>query len=227
LARDVMIAPVLTVKPSATVQDVARLFIEKRISAAPVIDQHDKLVGIISESDLIHRAETGTERKRSWWLQQFVDPDRLAAEYIKAHATRVSDIMTQRVIAAGPETALHDIAALLERNAIKRVPIVENEQLVGIVSRSNLVQALASARKLLDIRPSDTAIRARLITHLKAQPWVHASTLNVTVNGGVVDIWGIAESEIERQVIRIAAESIPGVCSVNDNVVTRPRGGWS
>ncbi len=225
-ARDVMVAPVITVKPSTTVKEVAELFLEKRISAAPVIDSQEKLVGIVSEGDLLHRVEAGTERHRSWWLEGFIGNDTLAAEYVKAHGRKVSDVMTRKVITASPQTPLHEVATLMEKNAIKRVPILENGQLVGIVSRANLIQAVATARKLLDIPLSDTTIREKILSHLKKQPWAHTTMLNVTVNAGVVDLWGIAESAAERKAIKVAAESTPGVCAVNDNLITRSAGGW-
>ena len=151
----------------------------------------------------------------------------LAAEYVKAHARKVADVMTRDVITATADTPLHEIAALLEKNSIKRVPIVKNGQLVGIVSRANLIQAVASTRKGLEIPLSDTTIRDKLLAHLKGQTWAHTLLLNVTVNGGVVDLWGITRSDAERKAIRVAAESTPGVSVVNDNLITRPRGGWT
>jgi signal-transduction protein with cAMP-binding, CBS, and nucleotidyltransferase domain len=170
--------------------------------------------------------EAGTERHRSWWLEGFIGNDTLAAEYVKAHGLIVSDVMTRKVITASPQTPLHEVATLMEKNAIKRVPILENGQLVGIVSRANLLQAVATARKLLDIPLSDTTIREKILSHLKKQPWAHTSMLNVTVNGGIVDLWGIAESAAERKAIKVAAESTLGVCAVNDNLITRSVGGW-
>ena len=134
--------------------------------------------------------------------------------------------MTRNVITATPQTPLHEVATLMEKNAIKRVPILENGQLVGIVSRANLIQAVATARRSLEIPLSDTVIRDDILSRLKAQPWAHTSLLNVTVNGGIVDLWGMAESDAERKAIRIAAESTSGVCTVNDNLVTRRFGGW-
>ena len=125
-ARDVMVAPVITVKPSTTMKEVAALFLERRISAAPVIDSQGKLIGIVSEGDLLHRVEAGTERHRSWWLEGFIGNDTLAAEYVKAHGRKVSDVMTHKVITASPQTPLHEVATLMEKNAIKRVPILEN-----------------------------------------------------------------------------------------------------
>jgi hypothetical protein len=158
----------------------------------------------------MHRAEAGTERHRSWWLQALTAEEILAAEYVKAHSRKVVDVMTRDVITATAETPLHEIA-----------------QLVGIVSRANLIQAVASTRKGLEIPLSDTTIRDKLLAHLKGQTWAHTLLLNVTVNAGVVDLWGITRSDAERKAIRVAAESIPGVSAVNDNLITRPRGGWT
>ena len=205
--------------------EVATTLLERRISAVPVVDVQGKLVGIISEGDLMHRSEAGTERQRSWWLLGWTGDETLAAEYVKAHARKVADVMTRIVITATPETPLHEIAALLERNSIKRVPIVKDGQLVGIVSRANLIQAVASTRKGLEIPLSDTTIRDKLLAHLTSQEWAHTSLLNVTVSCGVVNLWGITNSDAERMAIRVAAESAPGVCDVNDNLVTQPLGG--
>ena len=224
--RDVMVTPVITVKPSTTVKEAAELFLARKISVTPVVDSEQKLVGIVSEGDLLHRVEAGTERYRSWWLEGFIGNDTLAAEYVKAHGRKVSDVITRKVITASPQTPLHEVATLMEKNAIKRVPVLENGQLVGIVSRPNLIQAVATARKLLDIPLSDTTIREKILSHLKKQPWAHTTMLNVTVNGGVVDLWGIAESAAERKAIKVAAESTVGVCAVNDNLITRSAGGW-
>jgi len=177
----------------------------------------------------MHRSEASTERQRSWWLLGWTGDETLAAEYVKAHARKVADVMTRNVITATPETPLHEIAALLERNSIKRVPIVKDGQLVGIVSRANLIQAVpavASTRKELEIPLSDTTIRDKLLAHLTGQEWAHTSLINVTVSGGVVDLWGITNSDAERKAIRVAAESTPGVCAVNDNLVTRRIRAW-
>src|SRR5208337_3918369 len=151
------------------VKEVAKTLLERRISAVPVVDDGGKLVGIVSEGDLLHRSEAGTERPRSWWLRLMAEDDSLAADYVKAHGHKVADVMTQNVITATPETPLDAIAILLEKNSIKRVPIVKNGQLVGIVSRANLVQAVASAPKWLDIPLSDSTIRDKMLAHLKAQ----------------------------------------------------------
>ncbi|HUI97518.1 MAG TPA: CBS domain-containing protein [Xanthobacteraceae bacterium] len=219
-ARDVMVAPVVTVKPSASVKEVAKILLDNRISALPVVDDGGKVVGLVSEGDLMRRADLGTQRHRAWWLAAlFAEEEALAAEYVKAHGRKVSDVMTKRVITAAPETSLNEIAGLLEKHSIKRVPIVENGALVGIVSRANLIQALATDRKVLDIPLPDAKLRDNILAHLREQPWAHTSLLNVTVNDGIVDIWGITQSKAEKEALRVAAESTPGVRAVNDNVV--------
>jgi CBS domain-containing protein len=221
-ARDVMVSRVITVKPSASVREVAETLVKQHISAVPVVDDQGKPLGIVSEGDLLHRAEASTERRHSWWLTGLIGGDALASEYIKAHSRSVADVMTKQVITAAPDTPLHEIAALLERNSIKRVPIVENGRIVGIVSRANLVQALASNRKSLEAPVSDREIREKILAELNGQPWAHTALLNVTVNSGVVDVWGIAQSETERKAILVAAETVPGVRAVHDNMMKGP-----
>jgi CBS-domain-containing membrane protein len=219
-ARDVMVSPVITTKPAASVKEVAQTLLTHHISAVPVIDDAGKLVGIVSEGDLMRRADLGTEKHRSWWLAAlFAEEETLAAEYVKQHSKKVADVMTRRLVVASPDAPLGEIAGLLERHSIKRVPIVENGALVGIVSRANLIQALAGDRNASDVKVPDAQLRDKIMTHLKTQPWAHTSLLNVTVNDGIVDIWGITRSEAEKQALCVAAETTPGVRAVNDNIV--------
>ena len=224
-ARDVMTLAVFTVKPTTSVKDVARLFIERRISAVPVVDDQGKIVGIVSEGDLVHRSEISNQGRRPWWLDLMVRDKTLdAEEYIKAHAKRVADVMTRNVITAAPDTSLQEIAETLEKYGIKRLPIVRDGKLVGIVSRANLVQAIATIGSNLDVPLSDATIREKVLTHLNKQDWAHTALVNVTVNGGVVDLWGFIESDTERNAIRVAAEATPGVRAVNDHMTARPIG---
>jgi len=220
-AHDVMVSPVVTVKPSATVKDVAKLFLERRISAVPVVTGQGKLVGIVSEGDLVHRAEIGTEQRRSWWLLLLAEDQELAADYIKAHGRKIEDVMVRNVITATPDTPLDEVARLLEQHGIKRVPIVRDGQLVGIVSRANLVQAVTSCGSKLEIPVSDGSIRDKLLLHLNAQRWAHTELLNATVNDGIVDLWGVTGSETERKAIRVAAETTTGVRAVKDHMMVR------
>jgi CBS domain-containing protein len=226
-ARDIMVSPVITVKPSASIQEVAKLLLARRISAVPVIDDQGKLVGIVSEGDLMHRAEAGTERRHSWWLEGFLGDEVLAAEYVKSHARKVADVMTRHVISTSPDTQLHEIAALMEKKSIKRLPIVQDGHLIGIVSRANLIQAVASGRRVLEIPVSDTIIRDKIMASLSAQAWAHTGLVNITVNNGIVDIWGLAGSESERKAILTIAESTPGVVNARDNMIKRPMESWA
>lgn len=223
-ASDVMVGKVITVEPDTTVHNVAKLLVKNGISAVPVVDSGGKIVGIISEGDLIRRSESATERRRSWWLESFTSESALAAEFVKANARKVADVMTRRVITAAPDTPLREIANLLEKHRIKRVPIVQNGKLVGIVSRANLVQALASlkAEPGAGATTDDETVRRTVVNRLSAQSWAHPSQINVIVQSGTVDLWGFVDSEDERKAVRVLAEGTPGVRAVNDHLNARP-----
>jgi CBS-domain-containing membrane protein len=213
-----MTSPVVTVKPYFTVQHAAMLFMQHGISAAPVIDDDEHLIGIISEGDLLHRAEIHTERPFSWWLAWFASDQSLAETFIKERSRKVADLMTKDVVTVSPDTALNEIALLLEKNRIKRLPVVEKGRLVGVVSRANLIQALASSPLRLNAQPSDADLRNKILAELNNEPWSHPNLINVTVNDGVVDLWGTADSDTERKAIRLLAEGVQGVRAVNDHL---------
>ena len=222
-ARDVMVSPVITVGENETVHEVVRLLIENRISAVPVVNDAGRLVGIVTEADLMRRPEVGTERPSSWWLSLLLGDHKLAADYVKSHAVKVKDIMTLDVKTASLETPLYEIADLFEENHIKRVPILnEGGDLVGIVSRANIIQAIASARPKFETSLPDAQIRQKLLDELKRQPWSRVHKLNVTVTNGTVDLWGFVQSEAARRAITIAAEAIPGVTAVCDHLTCEP-----
>lgn len=218
-AKDVMTSKVITVTSGTLVSEVARLLFERRISALPVVDG-DRLVGIISEADLLHRYEIGTDCALCgdpWWIRLF-SADRSPEEYVKAHARYARDIMTQDVATVAPDTPLAEIATLLEKRRIKRVPVLDEGDLVGIVSRSDLVQALASAKRAV-IEPGaipDETIQAALMAELRRQVWWRTELANVTVEDGVVTFGGVIQWENERAAARVAAETVPGVRSVVD-----------
>lgn len=219
-AADVMTSEVITVGEDSSVQEAARLMAEHGISAVPVVDRDKRVVGMVSEGDLLHRAETGTERRRSWWLDMVASANQLAGEYVKSHSGSVKDVMTRDVISVTEETGVSDIAILLETNRIKRVPVLLDGRLVGIVSRANLVRALAMT---INERPSgaeadDRAIRDRLLAELKAQKWAEVSPGNITVKDGVVHLWSSYYSDQEKRALVVAAESIPGVRRVEDHM---------
>jgi len=219
-AADVMVSTVITVPPEASVQDVANILMTNRISSVPVVTAGGDLVGIISEGDLIRRVETDTDHRRSWWIELLLGRGPLAAEYVKSHSRKVSDLMSRDVITASPDTPLRDVAGLLEKNGIKRVPIIADGKLVGIVSRANLVQALAVQKKPVEAQPpaDDLAIREAVMARLDGKLWTKFAPVNVIVRNGIVDIWGIVDSETVRQAVRVAVEETPGVRSINDNL---------
>jgi CBS-domain-containing membrane protein len=221
IARNIMSSPVISVHGDAAVKDVAALLLKSRISAVAVTKRSGELIGILSESDLMRRFEAGTERRSRWWLNALGGGE-TAADYTKSHGRKASDVMTRNVISASPDTPLHEIANLMERNDIKRIPIVNNGQLVGIVTRANLIQAVATYSKPLVVPVEDARIREKLLDHLKQRRWAHTGLLNVTVNGGVVELWGMTQSQEERTAIRVAAEGIDGVVAVNDNLTVYP-----
>jgi CBS domain-containing protein len=222
-ASDVMTSNVITVGINASVGEAAAILLNNRISGAPVVDERGELVGIVSEGDLMRRPEIGTTRRHSWWLELLSSERSSAVEYIKTHSRKVTDVMTREVITASPDTPLGDIAALLERNQIKRVPIVEGGKMVGLVSRANILQALASATKKLGslVSADDSALRKKVIARLTAEPW-NPFMLTVTVHDGTVDLWGLVSSAEEKKAARLAAEVTPGVRSVVDNIIVQP-----
>jgi len=219
-AIDVMVRDVITVHPDTDVAEAIKLLSEHDVSALPVVDAQGHVVGIISEADLIHRVEIGTEKHRPWWLEAVSGATALAEEFAKSHGKKVGEVMTTDVVSAAEDTPLSEIAALLERKRIKRVPILRHGKLVGVVSRSNLIQALASAisnGEGTDER--DLEIRHEMLARLKAQPWTDFGSRNVIVTGGVAHLWGLVGSEEERKALVALAEGVPGVKRVSDEMI--------
>ena len=223
-AGHVMITNVISVGPDASVQEVADVLIRNRISAVPVVDKEGNLLGIVSEGDLIRRPESGTERRPSVWLEMFSSREVRANEFVKSHSRQVTDVMTRDVITASPATPVGEVAALLEKNRIKRVPVVKAGKVVGIVSRANLLQALASLKKELapKLAPADKAIREKIIAQLNGKSWARPSLMNVMVQDGTVELWGMVDSQAEKKAVHVLAEVTPGVRAVNDNLTVMP-----
>ena len=219
-AIDVMTSEVVTVSDNASVAAVAKLLAERSISAVPVVDAANRVIGMVSEGDLLHRTEIGTERRRSWWLDMLASTNQLAGDYIKSHSGLVKDVMTRDVISVSDTTPVADIAIALETNLIKRVPVLRDGKLVGIISRANLVRALATSgdQPSSDTEIDDLSIRDKLLAELKAQRWAEVSPANVTVKDGVVHLWSSYLSEQEKRALIVAAENTPGVRRVEDHM---------
>ena len=219
-ATDAMIRDVVTVHPDTDVADAIKLLSEHDVSALPVLNPAGNLVGILSEADLIHRVEIGTEKHRPWWQEAVTGASTLAEEFAKSHGRKVGEIMAPGVISVSEDTPLSEIAALFERKRIKRVPVVKDGKLVGIVSRSNLIQALASVVGLMDMHDeTDRQIRLELLSRLKDQPWTGFGDRNITVGNRVVHLWGLVGSEAERKALLALAEGVPGVSRVSDEMI--------
>jgi CBS domain-containing protein len=221
-AADVMVTKVITVTPETRVEEIAETLLGNGISAVPVVDAAGAVLGIVSEGDLIHRTETGTERRRAWWLRLLTANETLEHEFIKAHARKAADLMTHPAVTVTPETPLSEIAALLERHRIKRVPVVDRGRLVGIVSRANLVQALVRAGQAIPAQPAiaDAALRASLQTRLRGHSWWPAD-VNVVVSDGNIELWGLVDSELEKDAVKVAVEELAGARSIADHLSIR------
>jgi CBS domain-containing protein len=223
-AIDVMVRDVITISPDDDVAEAVRLLADYDVSALPVVDDDENVVGIISEADLLHREEIGTDKQRPWWLEAVTPASKLAGEFAKSHGRRVEEVMSTSVVSASEDTPLGQIAALLERHRIKRVPILRDGKLVGIVSRSNLIQALASAQAYAEISigtgaDEDRRIRAEVLTRLGDEDWTDFGERNVIVSDGVVHLWGLVGSLDERRALLALAEGVPGVVRVSDEMI--------
>ena len=223
-----MTTDVITVDPDKTVQALATLLAERGISGAPVVDSNGGLVGIVSEGDLLHRAEIGTarrhrERRRSWWLDHFASD--VAREYIKSHGRTVNEIMTRDVVTVTEDTDLGEVAALLEAKRIKRVPVMREGKVVGIISRANIVRAVGATKgaPLRESEGDDRSIRASLLAELGREEWARVWPEDIIVRDGIVHFW-ISEDELheKRHALQVAAETITGVRGIEEHVVPTP-----
>jgi CBS domain-containing protein len=205
-AQDIMTSPVITVGLDTPVQDIAQLLLQSGISAVPVVDDKGLLAGIVSEGDLMHRPELGTERQGNWWLDLFGDRARWSEQYARSHGQRARDVMTEGVISVDEQTPVSQIASLLEKHRIKRVPVLRDQKLIGIVSRANLVRAFAAIEAHVpEPHEDERALRREILRNIE-QSGASTSLLNVIVEAGRVQVWGSVESEAERKAVRVAVE---------------------
>jgi CBS domain-containing protein len=217
-AHQIMTRPVITITPDAGIVEAANTMLTKHVSGLPVVDASGKLVGIISEGDFIRRSEIGTQRKRGRFLKFILGPGKAAADFVHEHGSKVAEIMTQEPLTITEDTALEEIVRLMEKNHIKRLPVTRGDNVVGIVSRSNLLQAVASlAREVPDPTADDDHIRNRVIDTLAKYDWCPFG-LNVVVRDGIVHLSGVITEEHSRQAAIVAAENITGVKNVHDHL---------
>ncbi|AUN95178.1 CBS domain-containing protein [Pseudazoarcus pumilus] len=219
-ASEVMTRDVITIEPKTDVREIVELMIRNRISGLPVVDPQGRVLGIVSEGDLMRRVENQTDRRDSWWLAALFSASDDSGAYIKSHARRAEDLMTRDPVTVSPDTPLFRIAQLLEKHHIKRVPVVEGGKLAGIISRSNLLHGFSVTHT--QSQPagsaSDADIRRRIMDALEERFEISDNMTNVVVQDGVVDLWGIVDSESQRKAAAILAEEVDSVKSVNNHL---------
>jgi CBS domain-containing protein len=219
-ASDIMTRGAVAVAADSTIEAAARLMVSHRISGLPVVDAGGTVVGMVTEGDLLRRAEIGTERQHGRWLELLLGPGRLARDYVHSHARKVNEVMTREVATIATQTPLAEVVALMEQRQVKRLPVIDRGRLVGIVSRANLLSALLEL--LAAPSPgasSDREIRARVLAEIDKQGWAPRACVDVGVADGLVELRGVITDESERTALRVAAENVPGVKGITDHLV--------
>jgi CBS domain-containing protein len=219
-ARDVMTPNVVSVPATMAVPEVAKLMLERRISAVPVVDASEHVVGVISEGDLIRRPELDTDKPRSRWLSFFMSDEDRARDFVKTHGLHAKDVMSQPVVSVSPEASLTDVVNLMTARRIKRVIVLEHGKLAGVVTRSDLLRTL-HAREALPtegVPQDDTGIREGILKTIDKQGWAASAIINVQVTNGTAYLWGVVDSEEQRKAILIAVEGVPGVRAIEDHL---------
>ena len=217
-AHQIMTRSVITVTPEATIVEAANIMLQKHVSGLPVVDAAGKLVGVVSEGDFIRRSEIGTQRKRGRWLRFILGPGKSASDFVHEHGRKISEVMTRSPLTITEDTALAEIVELMEKNNVKRLPVIRADMVVGIVSRANLLQAVASlAREVPDPTADDDHIRNRVIDAMEKNDWCPFG-LSVIVKDGIVHLSGVITEERSRQAAVVAAETVEGVKKVHDHL---------
>ncbi|MFN3746563.1 MAG: CBS domain-containing protein [Hyphomicrobiaceae bacterium] len=222
--QDAMTKDVVTVRPDTAVSEIAALLVKHRISAVPVVSEDNRVLGIVSQTDLGHRSETGTEKKRKWWLDIFTDTDAQARAYTKSHGLHAADVMTRHLITVRPSTSLSEVAEVLDTHRIRQVPVLDNGKLVGMISRADLVRKLAEVTVAAPaVRPQNGQLQKTILAEIAAQPWLKSAIINASVSDGVVELYGAVNSDAQRQALRVLVENVPGVVRVEDHVGLLPK----
>ncbi|MBU6198650.1 MAG: CBS domain-containing protein [Xanthomonadaceae bacterium] len=220
-AGDVMSIDPAAVSAETTVSAAMRMMLERRVSGLPVTDAHGALLGIVTEGDFLHRGELGTEKRRPRWIGLLTSPGKLAGEYTGAHALRVGEIMTTDLHTATPDTPLTDVVRAMEKYRVKRLPVIADNRLVGIVSRADLMRAfLTRLPDTMAATTSDTALRERIAAEIDRQAWGPSALVHVSVNRGVATLNGVLVDERMRVALRVLAENICGAGKVRDRLTT-------
>ena len=223
-AHEAMTKDVITVGPSTTVHEIAALLVKHRISAVPVVAKDGKVMGIVTQTDLGHRSETDTEKRRKWWLEMFADSDAKAREFIKSHGIVARDVMTRLIVSVSKDAPLSEVAEILDTHRIRQVPVIQDGKLVGMISRTDLVRKLAEATITASVaRPDNGTLQKAIWARIKQESWLQAALVNIAVRDGVVELWGAVGSDDQRRALRVLVEGVQGVKEVEDKVGLLPK----
>jgi CBS domain-containing protein len=223
-AHEAMTKDVITVGPSTSVREIAALLVKHRISAVPVVSGEGRVLGIVSQTDLGHRSETNTEKRRKWWLEIFADSDAKAREFVKSHGIAARDVMTRFIVSVSKDAPLSEVAEILDTHRIRQVPVIQDGKLVGMISRTDLVRKLAEATiTAAPTRPDNGALQQAIWARIKNESWLQVALVNIAVRDGVVELWGAVGSDDQRRALRVLVEGVEGVQKVEDKVGLLPK----
>ncbi len=221
-AHQIMTRKVITVGPDTSIVEAANTMLQHHIGGLPVVDATGKLIGIVSEGDFIRRAEIGTQREHGRWLRLLVGSGQIASEFVHERGRKVGEIMTPNPVIITEDTPLNEIVRIIERHHVHRLPVLRRQELVGIVTRSNLLQAVADlARDVPEPTADDDRIRSSIQAAIEITDW-SPSQLNVIVNDGIVHLGGVITDERCRRAAIVAAENVAGVRQVQDELCSYP-----
>jgi CBS domain-containing protein len=213
-AADIMVKSVATVGPETSVREVASLMLERRISGVPVVDVERRVLGIVSEGDLIRRPEIETDRAPSGWVGFFLSDEESARDFVKSHGRKAREVMSQPVIGVGPDTPLAEIVRLMQRHGVKRLVVLREGKLAGLVTRADLLRAMLAHQDVPPAASSDQELSERIASMLREENWATSAFVFARVEDGVAHLWGTVESAAQRDALILAVRSLPGIRDV-------------
>jgi CBS domain-containing protein len=228
-AKDIMTRNVATVPPDESILGAAKLMTDKRLSGLPVVTSDGQIVGILTASDLLHRVEFGGERRPSWFASFFARPEELARQYAKDHGRKVHEVMSRHIVSVLEETSLGEVADVLDANGLKRVPVIRDGALVGIISRGDLVRALSKLSVATARRSDDADLQSSILQQIRKQKWLDSSLVNITVRDSTVQIWGMVDTAEQHRALLVLVNEVAGNENIDDHVKVGARAahlGW-
>lgn len=217
-AADIMVKEVVTAAPEASVKELAALMLERRISGMPVVDGNGRVLGIVSEGDLIRRPEIETDRVKQGWLRLLLSDEARARDFVKSHGRKAREVMTQPAISVAADAPLAEVVRLMERHRVKRLPVVEKGRLVGLVTRTDLLRAVVARQAAPALELKDEELRMRIDSMLRDEDWAASAVVHVQVENGVAQLWGTVESREQREALLLAVRDVPGVKDVQPHL---------